>query len=286
MISSRLKRRYLIASLFKLFCALMTWASVLVLGLLLACLFYKGYRWIDYQFLTSTSSRFPQKAGIYPAIIGTLWLIGFTTIIAVPVGTAAAIYLEEYAIKNWFTRFIDLNISNLAGVPSVVYGILGLALFARYFVLEDSILAGSLTMSLLVLPVIIIASREAIRSVPSSTRQAALALGATRWQTVRDHVLPSAIPGIMTGVILALSRAIGETAPLIMIGIPAAVYFTPDGPMSTFTALPMQIYAWAGEPKQDFHEIAAAGIIILLTVLLVMNTIAVLIRHRSEKATQ
>ncbi len=284
--STHLKRRYLIAKLFKLFCASMTWASVIILAVLLASLIYKGYHWLDFQFLTSTTSRFPHKAGLYPAMIGTLWLIATTAIIAVPVGVAASVYLEEYASKNWLTRFIDLNIANLAGVPSVVYGMLGLAVFARYFALSDSVLAGSLTMSLLILPVIIIASREAIRAVPSSTRQAALALGATRWQTVRDHVLPSALPGMMTGVILALSRAIGETAPLIMIGVPAIVFFTPDSPQSTFTALPMQIYVWANEAKEDFHEIAAAGIIVLLVILLMMNTVAVLIRHRSEKAHQ
>ncbi len=286
MTSRKLQRRYLTEKLFHLFCALMTWTSVLILALLLICLVYKGYSWLDSQFLTSSTSRFPVKAGIYPAMIGTLWLISFTAIISVPVGIATAIYLEEYAKRNRLTRFIDLNISNLAGVPSIVYGMLGLVFFSRYLSLGDSVLAGSLTMSLLILPVIIIASKEAIRAVPVSIRQAAIALGATRWQTVRDHVLPSALPGIMTGVILALSRAFGETAPLIMIGIPTVVFITPDGPHSTFTTLPMQIYSWATEPKEEFREIAAAGIIVLLIILLLMNTIAVFIRHRSEKAHQ
>jgi phosphate transport system permease protein len=199
------------------------------------------------------------------------------------VGVAAAIYLEEYAPKGRLSRFIEVNIANLAGVPSIVYGILGLAIFVRWMAMGRSVLAGSLTMSLLILPIIIIASREAIRAVPGSIRLAAFAVGATRWQTVRDHVLPGALPGILTGVILALSRAIGESAPMIMIGALAYVAFTPKGPMDAFMPLPIQIFNWAARPQQEFHQLAAAGIVVLLGVLLLMNATAVFIRYRSQR---
>jgi phosphate transport system permease protein len=203
--------------------------------------------------------------------------------LAIPIGVLAAIYLEEYAPKNRFTAFIEVNIANLAGVPSIVYGILGLAVFVRFMGLERSVLAGAMTMSLLVMPVIIIAAKEAIRAVPSSLRQAAFAVGATRWQVVRHHVLPSAIPGILTGVILALSRAIGETAPLIMIGALTYVAFVPEGPLDEFTALPIQIFNWTARPQETFHELAAGGIIVLLAILLLMNATAVYIRYRGSK---
>jgi phosphate transport system permease protein len=239
--------------------------------------------WIDWQFLTEFPSRFPEKAGIKSALWGTVWLISFTALISIPVGVAAAIYLEEYAATTRVSRFIEINIANLAGVPSIVYGILGLAIFVRWFALGRSVLAGSMTMSLLVLPVIIMASREAIRSVPSSIRHAAFALGATRWQTVRHHVLPSATPGILTGVILAMSRAIGETAPLIMIGALTYVAFVPEGPSDPFTALPIQIFNWVSRPQKEFHFLAAAGIVVLLIVLLAMNAAAIAIRQRSQR---
>ena len=193
----------------------------------------------------------------------------------------AAVYLEEYAKPNRVTEFININIANLAGVPSIVYGILGLAIFVRFFALERSVVSGALTMSLLILPVIIIASKEAIKAVPSSLRQAAFAVGATRWQVVRAHVLPAALPGILTGVILAMSRAIGETAPLIMIGALTYVAFVPDGPMDEFTALPIQIFNWTSRPQEEFHELASAGIVVLLGVLLMMNAVAVYIRYLS-----
>jgi phosphate transport system permease protein len=199
------------------------------------------------------------------------------------VGVAAAIYLEEFGGRGKLSAFIDINIANLAGVPSIVYGILGLAIFVRWFSLQRSVLAGALTMSLLILPVIIMSSREAIRAVPHSIRQAALALGATPWQTVRHHVLPAALPGILTGLILALSRAIGETAPLIMIGALTYVAFVPSGPMDAFTALPIQIFNWASRPQAEFHQLAAAGIVVLLAVLLIMNAAAIIIRHRSQR---
>ena len=229
---------------------------------------------------------FPKKAGINSALFGTLWLIGFTALFSVPIGIGAGIYLEEFGNKNYFSRFVDLNISNLAGVPSIVYGMLGLVIFVRWFGFGESVLAGSLTMSLLILPIIIIATREALRAVPGTIRQAAFALGATRWQTVYAHVLPQAFPGILTGIILALSRAIGETAPLIMIGALTYVAFVPEGPMDEFTALPIQIFNWASRPQKEFHELAAAGILVLLFVLLLMNSIAVIIRHRLENKNQ
>ena len=250
---------------------------------MLAHIAHTGWQWVDGQFLTSFPSRFPEKSGIKVALWGTVWVIGLTAAIAIPIGVATAIYLEEYAKPTRLNRIIDINISNLAGVPSIVYGMLGATIFVRWLALDRSILSGSLTMSLLVLPVIIIASREAIRAIPDSLRQAALALGATRWQTVRGHVLPAAAPGIITGVILALSRAMGETAPLIMIGAAAFVSYIPTNPTDGFTTLPIQIFNWASRPQPTFHEIAGAGILVLLAVLLVMNAIAVFIRHRSQK---
>ena len=274
------------AWLFRWLCAALTWLAVVLLGVLLVHVTRQGLGWIDWQFLTEFPSRFPEKAGIKSALWGTVWLISFTALISIPVGVAAAIYLEEYAATTRVNRLIEINIANLAGVPSIVYGILGLAIFVRWFALGRSVLAGSMTMSLLVLPVIIMASREAIRSVPPSIRHAAFALGATRWQTVRHHVLPSATPGILTGVILALSRAIGETAPLIMIGALTYVAFVPEGPLDPFTALPIQIFNWASRPQVEFHALAAAGILVLLIVLLAMNAVAITIRQRSQRKSQ
>ncbi|MBN2081020.1 phosphate ABC transporter permease PstA [bacterium] len=228
-------------------------------------------------------SRFPTKAGLKSALAGSLWLIIFTALFAIPIGVSAAIYLEEYAPKNRLSRFIEVNIANLAGVPSIVYGILGLAVFVRGIHLGRSVLAGALTMSLLILPVIIIAAREAIKAVPDSIRQGAFALGATRWQTVRHHVLPVALPGILTGVILAMSRALGETAPMIMIGALSYVAFVPTGPMDDFTVLPIQIYNWVAMPQREFHLLAACGILILLIFLLLMNSVAIFVRQRAQR---
>lgn len=278
-----LTHRHRIARTFRLLCAVVTWIGVLVLAILLFHVGREGISWLDAQFLTSFPSRFPERAGIKSALWGTVWLIGFTACFSIPLGVASAIYLEEYTRNGWLSRFIEINISNLAGVPSIVYGVLGLVLFVRWFALGRSVLAGSLTMSLLILPIIIIASREAIRAVPNSIRLASFALGATRWQTTRHHVLTEALPGILTGVILALSRAIGETAPLIMIGALTYVAFVPEGPMDAFTALPIQIFNWAARPQSDFHQLAASGIIVLLIVLILTNTAAVVIRYRAER---
>ena len=281
-----LEKRRRNAKLFRLLTATMTWSAVVILGILLVHITRQGVRWIDLQFLTSFPSRFPDQAGIKSALAGTLWLIGLTASISIPFGIAAAIYLEEYARRGRISTFIQINIANLAGVPSIVYGMLGLVIFVRFLALGRSVLAGALTMSLLVLPVIIIASREAIRAVPGSIRQAAFALGATRWQTVRHHVLPSALPGVLTGIILALSRAIGETAPLVMIGALTYVAFVPEGPLDSFTALPIQIFNWASRPQEDFHSLAAGGIIVLLVVLLAMNASAILIRQKTQRGKE
>ena len=222
-VSDQLRARHRKAVLFRALCAGTVGVSVVVLGILLVRLLLEGVGGLDWHFLTHFQSRFPEKAGIKAGLMGSLWIVGLTASISIPLGVAAAIYLEEYARPGRLNRFIEVNIANLAGVPSIVYGMLGLTIFVRWFSMGRSLLAGALTLSLLILPVIIIASREAIRAVPSSLREASFALGASRWQTVRHHVLPSAIPGIVTGVILAISRAIGETAPLILVGALAFV---------------------------------------------------------------
>ena len=283
MSSDRLRRRHITTKCFRLLCAAVAWAGIVILAVLLFHVSREGIRWLDLQFLTEFPSRFPEQAGIKSALWGTVWLIILTAGISIPVGVSAAIYLEEFSPKDRLSQLIEVNIGNLAGVPSIVYGILGLVLFVRFLALGRSVLAGSLTMTLLILPVIIIAAREALRAVPDSIRHAAFALGATRWQAVRAQVLPVALPGILTGVILALSRAIGETAPLVMIGALTYVAFVPEGPMDAFTALPIQIFNWASRPQEDFHQLAAAGIIVLLVTLLLMNATAVWIRQRAER---
>ena len=266
-----------------LFAALGILSVIIGLGMLLLLIgdvLQRGLPWLSWDFLNGFDSRFPHRAGIKAALFGTAYMMFFTILIALPTGVMAAIYLEEYATDNWFTRFIQINIANLAGVPSIIYGLLGLQVFVRWFMLERSILAGSLTMALLVLPIIIVASREALRAVPPSMRDASLALGATRWQTIWHHVLPYALPGILTGNILAASRAIGEAAPLITIGALTFVPFLPEGPLDRFTVLPIQIFNWTSRPQTEFHNIAAAGIIVLLVVLLTMNSAAIFLRQR------
>ena len=282
-LAPNVRQRHQKGRIFRAFFAAATWLGVVLLGLLLMEVLRKGLPWLDLQFLNSFPSRFPERAGIQAALWGTIWLIGLTALFSIPVGVAAAVYLEEYARRSWVNTVIEINIANLAGTPSIVYGILGLAFFVRWMGLGRSLLAGALTMSLLILPVTIIASREALRAVPASIRQASFALGATRWQTVWYHVLPAALPGIMTSIILGLSRAIGETAPLIMIGALTYVAFTPRGPLDAFTALPIQIFNWASRPQQEFYALAAAGILVLLVVLLSMNAAAIWLRHRSQK---
>ena len=261
-----------------------TFFGIVVLLTLLVDVVVKGAPWLSGDFLTSYPSRFAERAGVKSAVVGSLWMIGLTALIAVPVGVASAVYLEEYAPRHWFFRLVQINIANLAGVPSVLYGILGLALFVRLLALERSLLAGSLTMALLILPVIIIGTQEALRSVESGVRESAYALGATRWQVIWSHLLPIAAPGIMTSIILSLSRAIGETAPLIMIGALTFVAFLPESVMDSFTVLPIQIFNWTARPKVEFQELAAAGIIVLMVLLLAMNLSAILLRNRFEKS--
>jgi phosphate transport system permease protein len=254
-----------------------------VLVTLILDVLVRGLPWLDWQFLTSFDSRFPARAGIKAALYGTAFMMFFTILISLPLGIMSAVYLEQYATDSRLNRFIELNISNLAGVPSIIYGLLGLQVFVRWFALERSVIAGALTMALLVVPTIIVASREAIRAVPSSISDASYAVGATRWQTVWHHVLPNAFAGILTGNILAASRAIGETAPLITIGALTFVLFTPDNPMDTFTVLPIVIFNWVSKPQAEFHDIAAAGIVVLLLVLITMNSVAILLRARLRR---
>lgn len=271
---------------FELLCLGTTVVGVIFLAILLVDILIDGAGWLTGTFFTESPSRIPSRAGIKPALAGTLWLMGLVALIAFPLGVAAAVYLEEYAARSWVQSVIQTNIANLAGVPSIVYGILGLAVFVRWmFALTGgrSVLSGALTISLLVLPVIIIAGQEAIRAVPSSIREASYGLGATRWQTVRHHVLPNALPGIMTGTILALSRAIGETAPLIMMGALTFIAFVPDGPRDAFTVLPIQIFNWASRPQDEFRNLAAAAIIVLLVLLLSMNGLAIWMRNKYRK---
>jgi len=254
--------------------------SFTFLGILLASVLGQGWQGLSMEFLQNFPSRFPAEAGIKSALYGTVWVMGLTAFFSVPVGILSAIYLEEFASNNVFTRFIKINISNLAGVPSIVYGILGLALFVRAFAMGRSILAGALTMSLLILPIIIIAASEAIKAVPYSIREGALAVGGTRWQAVWSHILPESFSGIITGVVLALARAIGESAPLIMIGALSFVAFVPESVSDSFTVLAIQIFNWAGRPKPEFHDIAASGIIVLLVMVLSMNALAIYLRTR------
>ncbi len=242
--------------------------------------------WLNPGFLMNDPSRRAEQAGLRTAILGSLWLVGLTALFAFPIGVGAAIYLEEYAGRSWFNRLIQTNIANLAGVPSIIYGLLGLAIFVRALssiTQGRTLLSASLTMALLVLPLIIIPSQEAIRAVPRSLRQASLGLGATKWQTIRHHVLPAAFPGILTSTIIALSRAIGETAPLIVVGAFGYVAFNPTGPLSRFTALPIQIYGWTALPQDEFRRVAAAGIVVLLAILLTLNSIALILRNRFYK---
>jgi phosphate transport system permease protein len=281
--SAHLNKRKFLSALFAIVCGGATLLAVLALGWLLLGVFRTGWAHLSPAFLQSPPSRFAAKAGIYPALMGSVWVLGITFLVAVPLGVGAAIFLQEYSGANRFTQFVQVNIANLAGVPSIVYGILGLALFVRAMQLERSVLAGGLTLGLLVLPIVIIAAQEALRAVPSSLRDGSYALGATRWQTIRRQVLPVAMPGILTGVILALSRAIGETAPLIMMGALTYVAFAPSSLKDGFTALPIQIFNWTSRPQEEFQAIAASGIIVLLAVLLTMNAFAIALRHHYNK---
>ena len=262
---------------FGVFCTLI---GIVLLMIFIGSILVEGLGRIDWQFITSLPSRKAERAGILTAWTGSLWIFGLTAIIAIPLGVAAGIYLEEYGTKSWFSNLLEINISNLAGVPSVIYGILGLQIFVRTAHLGGSLLAGAFTLSLLILPIIIVATREAVKAVPDSIRQAAYGMGASKWQTTSMQVLPAAAGGIATGVILALSRAIGETAPLIVIGALAYVPFVATTPMDEFTVLPMQIFNWTSRPDHNFVINASAGIIILLGITFLLNGIAVYLRNR------
>ena len=237
---------------------------------------------VSVQFLTNIASRNAEQAGVYHALMGSIWVIALTGALALPIGVSAAIYLEEYGSRSRTARFIELNISNLAAVPSIIYGLLGLGLFVRLMGMGQSVMAGAATLALLALPVVIMSTREALRTVPSSIREGSYALGATKWQTIWNQVLPMALPGVLTGLILALSRAIGETAPLITIGALTYIPFAPDGVWSKFTVLPIQVFNWVSRPQPEFKANAAAGILVLMVLLLSMNAIAIVVRDRQQ----
>jgi phosphate transport system permease protein len=257
--------------------------GLLTLATLLVDVFSRGLPRLTSGFISNLDSRLPSRAGIRPALVGTAWLMGLVAVISFPIGLGTAVYLEEFAPKNKLTALLEVNIANLAGVPSIIYGLLGLAVFVRLMHFGRSILAGAMTLVLLILPVIIVAAREALRAVPDSIRQAALAVGATEWQTVWRQTLPAALPGTLTGLILGLSRAIGETAPLITLGALTYVNFVPSGPLDRFTAMPIQIFNWVSRPQSEYQRVAAAGIILLLVVLLAMNAVAIILRNRYER---
>ena len=269
--------------LFRVVGVFSTLIGLVLLAIFIFSILKEGLARIDMDFLTSLPSRKAENAGILTAWTGTMWIFGLTAIFSITIGVAAGVYLEEYAKKNWFNNLLEVNISNLAGVPSVIYGILGLEIFVRTLRLGGSLLAGSFTLSLLILPIIIVATREAIKAVPNSIREAAYGMGASKWQTTSMQVLPAAAGGISTGVILALSRAIGETAPLIVIGALAYVPFVATSPMDEFTVLPMQIFNWTSRPDHAFVVNAAAGIIVLLIITFSLNGVAVYLRNKWQK---
>ncbi len=277
-----LDRRKFNARVFNFVIFLATLLAMIILGILLWRIGEQGLPWLNWKFISSFPSRIASRAGILSAIIGSASVISLTAVIAVILGVGAAIYLEELSPKNKFNQFVELNIANLAGIPSLVYGMLGLAVFVRFMNFGRSILAAACTLAIMILPVIIISSREALRAVPAGVRLAALALGATKWQTTWHHVLPAALPGMMTGIILAVSRALGEAAPLIMVGGVTYIAFLPNSWYDSFTTLPIQIFNWAGRPQEEFQAIAAAGIIVLVGLVLFTNGIAILIRARLE----
>lgn len=269
--------------LFKIWGIACTLFGLVLLTVFIGDILIDGIRRIDWAFITDLPSRKAEKSGIFTALMGSIWILILTTIIAFPIGVAAGVYLEEYSKKNRLSALLEINISNLAGVPSIIYGLLGLEVFVRIMNLGASVLAGALTLSLLILPIIIVATREAVKAVPKSIRDASYALGASKWQTIWNQVLPASGGGILTGVILALSRAVGETAPLIVVGALAYVPFAPSNPMDEFSVLPIQIFNWISRPQHGFIENAAAAIIILLLITFVMNGIAVYFRNKWQK---
>ncbi len=283
---TELAKRYRIDGIFSGAAWLAVTVLLVVLAVLISDVLIDGLARVNWQFLTNFPSRRAEEAGLLSALVGTIWVMVIVSVVSFPLGVGAGIFLEEFSEDNWITRAIEININNLAGVPSIIYGLLGLQVFVRWLgpiTGGRSILSGALTLALLILPVVIVATREALRAVPDSLRQAGFALGATRWQVVRQQVFPIALPGILTGTILALSRAIGETAPLITIGALTFISFLPEDLQSPFTVLPIQIFNWVSRPQEEFHTNSAAGIIVLLAVLLLMNSTAVLLRNYLQK---
>jgi phosphate transport system permease protein len=278
-----MRSKHLLDRAFGLLAMFVLVLALAALAVLLFDILSDGSGRLSWQFMTSMGSRRAATAGIYHALAGSVVVIALTGALALPIGVAAAVYLEEYGTRSRIARLIEINISNLAAVPSIIYGLLGLGLFVRLMAMDRSVMAGASTLALLALPVVILSTREALRTVPSSIREGSYALGATKWQTIWYQVLPMSMPGILTGLILALSRAIGETAPLITIGALTYVPFAPDGIWSAFTVLPIQIFNWVSRPQADFQENAAAGIIVLLALLLIMNALAIVLRDRYQR---
>ncbi|CAN5117130.1 phosphate ABC transporter permease PstA [soil metagenome] len=279
--------RYMLDRLFAILVTLATLVGVAVLAVLLFDVFRDGAPRLSWQFITSPPSQiFPETAGIIRPLVGSLWLLGLTALISVPLGIGAATYLEEYAEDTIFNRITEINISNLAGVPSVIYGLLGLGIFVNLLgglTGGQSAVTGALTLSMLILPVIIVSTREALRSIPNAVREGGYALGATRWEIIRSHLIPMALPGALTGTILALSRAIGEAAPLLVVGASAYLTYNTTNPFERYMALPIQIYDWIGRPQDEFRVLAAAAIIVIMVVLLLANSIAIVLRNRFQK---
>lgn len=280
---NRTRKNRLHDSLFRYFGIFNTFLGLIMLAVFIIIILQTGLSRLNWDFITSLPSRFPEKAGIYTALIGTFWMLALTIIFSVTLGVSAGIYLEEYARKGFFSRMLEINISNLVGVPSVIYGILGLALFNRYLGLGGSLLAGSFTLSLLIIPVIIVTTRESLKAVPRTIKEAAYALGATKWQAISRQLLPAASGSIVTGVILALARAIGEAAPLIVVGALVYVPFIPHSPMDDYTLLPIQIFNWTSRPQPEFQVNASAGIIVLLFLTFLLNGISIHLRNKWQK---
>ena len=281
-----LSKRYQLDNIFRALTWIAIFIGLAVLAALIIDTIIDGSSRLRLDFLTSFPSRRAERAGVASSLVGTMWLLLITASVAFPIGVGAGIYLQEFASDNWFTKLVEINVSNLAAVPSIIYGMLGLTIFVQLLgglTQGRSLLSGGLTLALLILPVIIVATREALKSVPDGLRLAGMALGSTRWQTVWHHVLPQAFPGILTGTILALSRAIGETAPLIVIGAQTFIAFVPDSPFSSFSALPIQIFNWTSRPQAAFHTNAAAASVVLLVVLLLMNSTAIYLRNRYQQ---
>ncbi len=280
---NNIKKNRLKDQAFKIWGIFCTLLGLVLLAIFIGTILLEGLQRIDWDFITNLPSRNADRAGIYTALTGSVWILGLTTVIALPLGIAAAIYLEEYAKKGKLSSILEINISNLAGVPSIIYGLLGLEVFVRILEMGASVLAGSFTLALLILPIVIVSTREAIKAVPKSIRDASYAMGASKWQTVSQQLLPASFGGILTGVILSLSRAVGETAPLIVIGALAYVPFAPSSPMDEFSVLPIQIFNWISRPQKGFEVNAAAAIIILLLITFVLNAVAVYFRNKWQK---